>query len=229
MRSKFFDKETHYHLGRPDHHPSIGPFLAQNFDASKTVLEIGAGNGRGTKHLTQHFKKVIVIEPVAQLSAMAKNVFNAANIELYSVPLEEAGEPDITFDYLICFQATHWFYDSSLYQTFYAKAQKPVLDISTQVKILDQPDFFQELVSAYEIKDSYRGFRYPREVIFKDMYEASFSVEKVAHGICSTSWIDHLAFDEILKKIEKRFGEQGIQVQVITEVRKVAAQAEGKN
>ena len=226
MKSKFFDKETHYHLGRPDHVESISRFLAENFDAGKTCLEIGAGNGRGTQRLAAHFNKVIAIEPVADLSAMNSDVFAAENVELHSVPIEEASNLKLEFDYLICFQATHWFYDSALYQSLYAKAEKPVLDIATHVE-LEEQDFFGQLLDQHKIKESYRGFRYPWEGIFKDSYETEFTAEKVAHGICSTSWIDHLAYDEILQAIRQQFGEQKIHAEVITEARKVAPLEKG--
>ncbi len=227
MQSKFFDKETHYHLGRADHAPSVASFLAENFDASKTCLEIGAGNGRGTKFLAAHFNKVIAIEPVADLSATDIDVFNAKNVELHSVPIQEIDGLNLNFDYLICFQATHWIYDSDQYQKFYTRAKKPVLDISTQVKILNQPEFFRELVDRHKIEDSYRGFDYPREDIFEDSYEIRYPAEKVAHGICSTSWIDHRAFAEILQTIEQRFGEQDIEVRVTTQAKKVGPPKEG--
>lgn len=226
MRSKFFDKETHYHLGRPDHHPAVGAFLAVNFDAGKTVLEIGAGNGRGTKFLAAHFNKVIAIEPVADLSGKEIDVFNLASVELHSVPVEDLSNLDFEFDYLICFQATHWFYDSDLYQKFYAQAEKPVLDISTQVK-LDHQAFFSDLIDKYKIEDSYRGYDYPREVIFEDSYEVQFSAEKIAHGICSTSWINHLAYEEILQSIQQRFGEQKVRAWVTTQAKKVGTPGEG--
>ncbi len=227
MKSKFFNKETHYHLGRPAHAESISTFLADNFDADKTCLEIGVGNGRGTKFLAAHFKKVIAIEPVADLSAMDIDVFNAKNVELYSVPIEESGGLNLDFDYLICFQATHWFYDFEQYQKFYGHAQKPVLDISTQVKILDQPEFFRELIDKYKLEGAYRGFDYPRETIFDDSYDVVFSADKVAHGICSTSWIDHSAFDEILQAIQQRFGKQEIRARVTTEVKEVGPLEKG--
>ena len=219
MRSKFFDKETHYHLGRPDHCASVKTLLAQHFDADKICLEIGAGNGRGTKILADYFAKVIAVEPVAELAVLGQGVFALDNVELQTIPIEEMSE--LEFDYLICFQATHWFYRSAQYQKLYARAQKPVLDIKSFAVTLDDRDFIIDLFETYQAKDIFLGVDFPKQLIFEDSYEADFSVEQVAHAICSTSWIDHNNFEEIFDAIQQRYSGNDILERVTTLVYEV--------
>ena len=219
MRSKFFDKESHYHLGRPDHCSTVKTFLAENFDADKTCLEIGAGNGLGTNLLANYFDKVIAIEPVADLAATGESVFGLEHVELHTAPIEELG--DFEFDYLICFQATHWFYKSEQYQTLYSQAQRPVLDISSSVQLLDRPEFFQSLFEQHTIQNAYRGFDYPRQLLHEGSYEDRYSAEKVAHGICSGAAINHESFDQILSEVEQVFGHNKIRALISTKVNEV--------
>lgn len=216
MRSKFFDKETHYHLGRPDHHPAVGEFLVVNFDASKTVLEIGAGNGLGTKLLAEIFAKVIAIEPVNNLANKGSHIFNQDHVELHTVPVEDAG--NFEFDYLICFQATHWFYQSEKYQQFYAQAQKPVLEIFSRIVPINHRDFLSNLIKKHAIENSERGFDYPNTVIFESSYEIACTAEQTAHGLCSGAAFDHSSYDEILGEIEREVGNQPIKTLITTKV-----------
>lgn len=145
----FTNKGDWYEQGRPRHDPEVEAFLAAEFDRKATVLELGAGTGGGTRILSRVFRYIIAVEPERTMFIRLQQSFNPGKVDCRNSTVQGLDLTGISFDYLIAFQATHWFYRTAQYRTLYHRAAKPVLDISTHSRAANPAE--RDIVDACNV------------------------------------------------------------------------------
>ena len=218
METKFNNKYHHYQTGRLPHHPDVLTYFQQHYAAAGTVLELGAGTGIGTIMLSEFFHQVIAVEPITEMLNYGKDSIENNNVTFLNSDVESLDVNKLNFNYLICFQATHWFYDTPMYQASYQKATKPVIDVCSNVFFPNDQSFFDDLIQKYTIAQSHRGTPYPYKSIQDYTRQETISTELAAHHLCSRSWFDHTCFPQVKAQIAKKFGHDKIVVDVKTQV-----------
>ncbi|MEM7125551.1 MAG: class I SAM-dependent methyltransferase [Chloroflexota bacterium] len=221
MKSKYNDKNVHYRIGRLVHHDGIETYFQQHYSASNTVLELGAGTGIGTTALSTYFHKVIAVEPVTEMLDSYKSNTENANVVFINSDVESLDISRLSFQYIICFQATHWFYETPNYQSLYKKAEKPVIDICSFISFPNDQPFFDELAQKQTIAQSHRGTKYPFEIAEQYSYQKYITIDHAAHQLCSRSWIDHTHFPHIRATIAERYGDGSILVNIETRIHNI--------
>ena len=98
-----------YVSGRPGYPAGTGDWLSEELDlgSGQTVIDLGAGTGKFTRHLVDTGAHVIAIEPVEEMLAQCRRACPEAEQRIgsaASIPLE-----DSSADALFCAQAFHWF------------------------------------------------------------------------------------------------------------------------
>lgn len=223
MKSKYFEKHDHYHLGRMAHHPDVAAYFRQHYSAAETVLELGAGTGIGTAVLAAYFDNVIAVEPVTNMIDVCKSANNNnINVQFINAAVETLEVDELDYRYLISFQATHWFYETPSYQALCKKAEKPVIDICSFISFPMDQEFFDELAEEYKIVRANRGTKYPFEVTETYAYQKLISTDVAAHQLCSRSWIEHINFPQIRERIAQRYDSENVLVNIETRIHKIA-------
>lgn len=221
MESKYADKHYHYQVGRLPHHSGIREYFEQHYSAENAVLELGAGTGIGTLELANYFRVVVAVEPVAPMLDYGKSVIENSNVTFINAAVEHLDAHSLSYDCLICFQATHWFYESSVYRELYEKARQPVIDVCSFISFLADQAFFEELAQQYTIAQSNRGTKYPFDIDARYSYEKQIDVDHAAHQLCSRSWVDHKCFPQIREQIAERYGDENILTNIETRIHRV--------
>jgi SAM-dependent methyltransferase len=98
-----------YVRGRPDYPAAIVDWLrnALGLDATRTVVDLGAGTGKFTPRLIETGAQVIAVEPVEQMLGKLSSALpqvEALTGSACSIPL-----PDASVDAVVCAQSFHWF------------------------------------------------------------------------------------------------------------------------
>jgi SAM-dependent methyltransferase len=98
-----------YVRGRPDYPPAIVDWLRNSLglDATKTVVDLGAGTGKFTPRLLATGARVIAIEPVAQM--LGKLSAALPLVEALAGTADAIPLPDASVDAVVCAQSFHWF------------------------------------------------------------------------------------------------------------------------
>jgi SAM-dependent methyltransferase len=105
-----FAKEAQaYARGRPEYPPALDQWLRDDLklDASRTVIDLGAGTGKFTRRLLATGANIIAVEPVPQmLTQLTRAVPSVAarSGTAENIPVN-AGAADA----LVCAQSFHWF------------------------------------------------------------------------------------------------------------------------
>lgn len=222
MKTKYSDKHYHYQMGRLPHHSGIRDYFRRHYSPEKRVLELGAGTGIGTIELANYFQAVVAVEPVAEMLAYGASIIRSQHVTFINADVENLGVHDFNYDYLICFQATHWFYKSRIYQELYKRAEKPVIDVCSFISFPADKEFFDGLALQHTIAQSHRGTKYPFEVAEKYSYRKQISVERAAHQLCSRSWVDHTNFLQIRDQIAARYDAESVWVNVETRIHNIS-------
>lgn len=100
-----------YARGRPDYPDALRGWLdkALALDATRTVLDLGAGTGKFTRLLRDTGARVIAVEPVAAMrEALQHRLPGVSTLDgtAQTLPLEAE-----SVDAVVCAQAFHWFAD----------------------------------------------------------------------------------------------------------------------
>ncbi|MBD0328891.1 MAG: methyltransferase domain-containing protein [Thermoleophilia bacterium] len=105
----FADVAEAYERGRPDYPPDAVVWLAQRagIGPGTTVVDVGAGTGKLTRHLVALGARVIAVEPLAPMrEVLARTVPDA---DLVAGSAEAIPRPDASADAVTAGQAAHWF------------------------------------------------------------------------------------------------------------------------
>lgn len=98
-----------YDAHRPSPHPVIVDILTQLAEAPHPiVVDIGCGTGLSTRLWAARAKKVIGIEPNADMRHQAQEATEDANIAYHDGLSTVTGLPDACADIVTCSQALHW-------------------------------------------------------------------------------------------------------------------------
>ena len=98
-----------YDAHRPTPHPIIVDILIQLGEAPHpVVVDIGSGTGLSTRLWAARAKKVIGIEPNADMRHQAQQPTTEANIAFHDGLSTATGLPDGCADIVTCSQALHW-------------------------------------------------------------------------------------------------------------------------
>jgi SAM-dependent methyltransferase len=98
-----------YVLGRPDYPAAIVDWLRDSLalDATKTVVDLGAGTGKFTPRLLATGARVIAVEPVAQMLGKLSAAW--PQVEALAGTADSIPLPDASVDAVVCAQSFHWF------------------------------------------------------------------------------------------------------------------------
>ena len=98
-----------YVSGRPDYPPAIVNWLRDvvGLDATRTVLDLGAGTGKNLPNLRATGARLIAVEPVAAMRALLAERYE--NVEVLDGTAEQIPLADATVDAVVCAQSFHWF------------------------------------------------------------------------------------------------------------------------
>ncbi len=95
--------------GRPDYPAEALNWLrtAIGLQSGKTVIDLGAGTGKFTKHLLATGAKVLAVDPVAPM--LDQLLQRVPGVEALVGDAEHIPLPDRSADALVCAQSFHWF------------------------------------------------------------------------------------------------------------------------
>ncbi len=108
-----------YERGRPNYPQSAIEFLRTKFDLNSetSVLEIGAGTGKFTKHLHSLGVNVIAVEPVKGMRAKFQSIL--PEVEILNGTAEALPLGNSSVDHIFVAQAFHWFNGHAALKEFY--------------------------------------------------------------------------------------------------------------
>ncbi|SDV48428.1 class I SAM-dependent methyltransferase [Chitinasiproducens palmae] len=108
-----------YARGRPDYPPEIEAWLrgALGLHSGRTVVEVGAGTGKFTAHLSKTGAQVIAVEPVAAMRAQLAATLPDADVRAGTA--EALALDDGVADVVVCAQAFHWFASAAALRSFH--------------------------------------------------------------------------------------------------------------
>lgn len=108
-QSGFDADAARYARGRPDYPVEVTGWLADTLDLEpgKTVVDLGAGTGKFTRHLLATGAKIIAVEPVAAMRA--RLAADLPEIEVCDGTATAIPLADASVDAIVCAQAFHWF------------------------------------------------------------------------------------------------------------------------
>src|SRR3954470_13577831 len=109
FRESFGSVAEAYERGRPSYPEAAVDLLTRQLDlsAGSTVIDLAAGTGKLTRELVPRFKRVIAVEPLAEMrEVLGEQVPNAEVLEgqAEAIPLA-----DDSADAILVAQAFHWF------------------------------------------------------------------------------------------------------------------------
>jgi MOSC domain-containing protein YiiM/precorrin-6B methylase 2 len=98
-----------YERARPTYPPDAVAFIVETLGLrpGRTVLELGAGTGKLTRHLAPSGARILALEPVEAMRA--KLVESVPGVELVGGTAEAIGLPNGSVDAVVGAQAFHWF------------------------------------------------------------------------------------------------------------------------
>lgn len=98
-----------YVSGRPDYPSAIVDWLRDvaGLDATRTVLDLGAGTGKMLPNLRATGARLIAIEPVAAMRNRLAARYD--DVEILDGTAEHIPLADAAVDAIVCAQAFHWF------------------------------------------------------------------------------------------------------------------------
>jgi len=109
---RFTNRVADYVKYRPSYPAAYIEYLLKDvgFDKYSTVADIGAGTGILSKLLSTHVKKVIAVEPNAEMRRTAAEYCkDAPNITVVEGSAEATGLESGAVDFITAAQAFHWF------------------------------------------------------------------------------------------------------------------------
>lgn len=108
--AKGFAKEAlAYARGRPEYPVALDQWLrdALRLDASRTVVDLGAGTGKFTRRLLAAGANIIAVEPVPEMLAQLTRIL--PTVAARSGTAESIPVNDGAVDAVVCAQSFHWF------------------------------------------------------------------------------------------------------------------------
>jgi SAM-dependent methyltransferase len=108
--AKGFAKEAlAYARGRPEYPVALDQWLRDSLrlDATRTVVDLGAGTGKFTRRLVATGANIIAVEPVPQMLAQLTQIL--PDVAARSGTAEEIPVNDGAVDAVVCAQSFHWF------------------------------------------------------------------------------------------------------------------------
>jgi len=105
----FSNEAIRYEKGRPGYPQEALEILQEQFNLAPEarILDLGAGTGKWTRQIIQHYSNTVALEPVADMAAQLKNV--CSRVEILQSTAEAIPLPDASVDLVTCAQAFHWF------------------------------------------------------------------------------------------------------------------------
>lgn len=113
-----------YETGRPGYPTEAVEWLAEliGIKPTATVLDVGAGTGKLTRHLVATGASVIAVEPVRAMSDVLRRV--VPSVRVVQAPAEQLPFIDSSIDCITVGQAFHWF-DAPAAWTEFARVLRP--------------------------------------------------------------------------------------------------------
>jgi len=105
-----FAKEAQaYARGRPEYPVAVDRWLRESLqlDATRTVIDLGAGTGKFTRRLLATGANIIAVEPVHEMLTQLTRIL--PNIAARSGTAENIPINDGAVDAVVCAQSFHWF------------------------------------------------------------------------------------------------------------------------
>ncbi len=99
-----------YHKGRPGYPTALFEEVKEicGITSESRLLEIGAGSGIASKELAKYGAQLVVLEPGAELMAIAKKELEGVPHASFVQSVLEDYEPEALFDTALSFTAFHW-------------------------------------------------------------------------------------------------------------------------
>ena len=109
FRTSFGDAAQEYERGRPGYPAEAIEWLARALDLgpSSVVIDLAAGTGKLTRELVGRFKRVLAVEPLAEMREQLSQ--QVAGAEALEGSAEEMPVESASADAVLVAQAFHWF------------------------------------------------------------------------------------------------------------------------
>ena len=156
----FTSKADDYDKGRPGYPKELLTILRKyGLSKQSTVADIGAGTGLFTRLIAPHAKKIIAVEPNADMLSKL-NERRPKNASLVQAPAEATTIKIKTVDFITVAQAFHWFHMPSAKKEF-AKILKDdgrvAIIYNNECVDTNQEKAFQKLRLAFKNNKLYRA------------------------------------------------------------------------
>lgn len=99
-----------YNRHRPPPPAALAPLLSQLAGTGllALVVDLGSGTGLSSRYWTECARRVVGVEPNAEMRAEAQRQTHAANVEYHAGYAHATGLPDRCAQIVTCMQALHW-------------------------------------------------------------------------------------------------------------------------